>query len=126
MHAWKLRVGLSLSGAIVAILFLAVAIFGLYPPTFPPPLHAQDLAATSDKLRAQIGAVRQDVSEGARLNATWRVSQIDAALLDVRAKHCKAKTDEGRRLYWNSISSMLAEYQNITGRSYALPACSDL
>jgi hypothetical protein len=57
---------------------------------------------------------------------TNRVEILESHLLDLRDKHCKAGSEEAKRLYWARISELLVKYQELTNRVFQLPACTDL
>lgn len=57
---------------------------------------------------------------------TQRISVVDAAILDLRIRHCAAQTPESRQLYWGKMAPLMSEYQRVTGRPYQLPMCADL
>jgi hypothetical protein len=126
VYLWKIRIGITLMLVLAMTSLYTVIIFGLAPTMFAPVLRADELQTATGKLQAQIARVQQDVAAAQRQTVQWRLSQIESALLDARAKHCKAKTEEGRRLVWNSISNMMMDYQAITGNPYQLPSCGDL
>jgi hypothetical protein len=55
-----------------------------------------------------------------------RAGQIEESILQLRIKHCEADSAAAKQLYWERIAELMTKYQQITGRVYSLPACSDL
>jgi hypothetical protein len=71
---------------------------------------------------AKVSEVQKVVTE-IRAN---RVEIVESQLLELRLKHCKASSDEAKRLYWDRISSLLIRYQELTNKVFPLPACADI
>lgn len=107
-YRYQLRLGLTVSVVVLWILSVTITAFGIVP-------------AWSQGFALQVD-VKQVVNE-IRAN---RAQTIDNQLLDLRIKHCEAKDDTARQLYWSKIAPLLQEYQQLTGRPYPLPACADL
>lgn len=55
-----------------------------------------------------------------------REERIRVDLLALQASRCKSPTDEGRRLYTQSIDSLENQYFELTGRYYPTADCKDL
>jgi hypothetical protein len=107
-YRYQLRLGLTVSIIALWVASVTVAAFGLVPAL------SQGFALTAD-LKQVVIEIR-----------TNRAQTIDNQLLDLRIKHCQAKDDAARQLYWSKISPLMVEYQQITSRPYLLPSCSDL
>jgi hypothetical protein len=107
-YRYQLRLGLTVSIVVLWVLAVTITAFGIVPA------WSQGFAMTTD-MKQVVTEIRQN-----------RAQTIDNQLLDLRIKHCEAKDDVARQLYWSKIAPLLAEYQQITGRPYNLPACADL
>lgn len=107
-YRYQLRLGLTMSIVVLWLVGVTINAFGLFPS------WSQGFALQTD--------VKQVVTE-IRQN---RAQTIDNQLLDLRIKHCQAKDDMARQLYWSKIAPLMQEYQQLTGRPYPLPACADL
>ena|SRR5579863_2220985 len=113
-YNWRIRVGIFSCVAFSGLCFLAAASYGLVP-------HVSGFETTyaSD---VQSAAIIREIRDN-------RAEQIENELLNLRIKHCaaiKSNNDEGKILYWSKISDRMIRYQQLTGRVYALPQCSDL
>lgn len=129
LYHWNKRVGLTLMATlcmVLAIGFATAAAFGLVPSVHPGFVKTIELTPMQEKLDTRIATVEQQVIENNKERKKQWATQLDTALIDTRSKHCKAKNDEGRRVYWDSISRMMGQYRDLTGDLYQLPACSDL
>ena len=128
-YAWDRRIGLTISGVILMGIVLAVlvaAILGLVPMFSPGFLKAGELGRSTIEIKSQIALVQKQVDDSnVQDRARWSI-QLSNALLDVRSKHCKAKSEEAKRLYWDQISQMMSTYHGLTGQTYTLPQCGDL
>lgn len=51
---------------------------------------------------------------------------LESSILDLRIRQCAATTPEAKQLYAARIQPLLIEYLQLTGKTYPLPACSDL
>lgn len=107
-YRWRLRVGLVLCGTFAGLCVTTVLAFGLFPLVFTGFAHAGDIQQLNS---------RMDKSDA---------RYIDQQLFELRKGHCRAPTEESRQLYWARMSPLLSEYQQLTGRTYILPACADL
>jgi hypothetical protein len=107
-YRYQLRLGATLSLLIVYTAAASIIASGIVPKI------SQGVAMTVD-LKQVVAEIREN-----------RAQTIDNQLLDLRIKHCAAKDDTARQLYWSKIAPLLDEYQKITGRPYTLPACGDL
>jgi len=107
-YNWRLRIGLSVCFLFAALSAVTVFAFGLVP-------GVAGFARATD-LNTVIGEIRQN-----------RVGELDNRILELRIKHCDAKTDEAKQLYWAKIQSLVSEWRGLTGLpNYQLPACADL
>ena len=113
-YRYQLRLGLTMSIVVASVLGLGAitaAAFGLTP-------WSQGFARQADVQTNQSAIVKE-----IRQN---RAQSVDASLLDLRIKHCQAKDDTSRQLYWSRIAALMQEYQRLTGQTWPLPSCSDL
>ena len=104
---WRWSVAIVSSVSLIGVIGISMAAFGL-APGFDGFAKAADL--------------KQSVAEQ-RIHWTF---DADSRLLDLRIKHCEAKTPEAKQLYWGKISELLIRYQQLSGRTYNLPSCADL
>lgn len=107
-YRYQLRLGLTVSVIALWIAAVTVTAFGIVPA------WSQGFALTAD-VKQVVNEIRQN-----------RAQTVDSQLLDLRIKHCEAKDDTARQLYWSKIAPLMQEYQVLTGRPYPLPACADL
>jgi hypothetical protein len=107
-YAWRVRVALVACSGLGLALIQGVLSLGVLPAVYPGFAKATDLAS-------MVNEIRQN-----------RLANVDGQLLDLRIKHCEAKSPEAKQLYWTKISQGMEEYQRLTGHPYNLPACSDL
>ena len=104
---WKWRIAIMSASAFFGLIGVTVAAFGLVP--------GFDGFARASDVTVMRGEQRQH----------W-VYQLDQQILDFRIKQCKAASSEAKELYAAKISQLELEYQNLTQRTYLLPACADL
>jgi hypothetical protein len=104
---YQLRVGIVVCFTFMGLVGITLAAFGVTP--------VFDGFAKSDDLKNVVSEIRQN-----------RTTNVDSQLLELRIKHCDAKSSEAKRLYWSKIEQLLAEYFTLTGRQYQVPACTDL
>lgn len=109
-----------------ALSVAVAASYGLLGAVFPGFLKSQDLSQATTKIQQQVANVQQEVAQSTSDDKRRWAIQLANAIPDVRYKHCHAKTEEGKRLYWGQITTMMDTYQDLTGRAYNLPACQDL
>lgn len=105
---YQLRLGLTVSVIIIWLIGVTVDAFGLLPG------WSQGFALATD-VQKVVTEIRQN-----------RVQTIDNQVLELRLKHCQAKSDEARQLYWAKIAALQTEYQVLTVRAYLMPRCEDL
>jgi uncharacterized membrane protein YhiD involved in acid resistance len=118
----------------VLIIGLGFFVFGHIPAlsSISPASNAA-LADASNKVTSQM----HDLSEQFRSyqdqnkqyqesNNRWRATQLQNEMNDTRAKACKAKSDEGKRMYMDTLTHMKNQYRELTSLDYQLPACADL
>lgn len=113
-YNWRVRVGVFTCLAFTGLCALAAVSYGLVPQV--------DGFAKAGDLNKQVLLVINEVRGN-------RVEQIENELLNLRLKHCaaiKAGSEEAKILYWSKISERMTSYQQLTGRVYQLPQCSDL
>lgn len=106
-YQWRLRVGLVLCATFTGLVSVTLLAFGLLPG-FAGFAQAGELQAVVKEVRA------------------GRAQALDAQILDMRIRQCAASSSEAKQLYWSKIAPLTIEYQNVTGKTYPLPACSDL
>jgi len=107
-YNWRLRIGIA-----VCLLFpmFVAGVAGAYGlvPGIAGFARATDLASV-------VSEIRQN-----------RLGELDNRILDLRIKHCDAKTDEAKQLYWAKINALISEWRALTGLpAYQLPNCTDL
>lgn len=107
-YRYQLRLGLTVSIIVLWVASVTVTAFGIVPAWSQGFALATDVKSVVQEIRAN------------------RAQTIDNQLLDLRIKHCEAKDDTARQLYWSKIAPLMQEYQELTKRPYPLPACSDL
>lgn len=107
-YRYQLRLGLTVAVTVLGLMAITVTAFGVVPA------WSQGFAMATD-VKQVVNEIRQN-----------RAQTIDNQLLDLRIKHCEAKDDTARQLYWSKIAPLMYEYQTLTGHPYALPACADL
>jgi len=107
-YNWRLRIGLSVCFLFPALGAVTAGAFGLIPGVV-------GFARASD-LSTVVSEIRQN-----------RTGDLDNRILDLRIKHCDAKSDEAKQLYWAKINALITEWRAITGLpAYQMPDCKDL
>ena len=106
-YGWRVRIAIMTCITFLGLIASIALAFGLVP------------GFAGFATEATIAQVSEQLMEN-------RTAQIESELLELRIKHCQAKSDEAKQLYWSRISSLMIRYQQLTTRVYALPACSDL
>lgn len=107
-YRYDLRMGITVSALFAVVAGAVILALGIFPGL------SAGVAMNSD-LRSVVAELKQN-----------RAQTIDSQLLDLRIKHCQAKDETARQLYWSRIETLLQEYQRLTGQPWPLPACQDL
>ena len=107
-YRYQLRLGLTVSVIFLWVASVTITAFGIIPA------WSQGFALQTD-VKQVVNEIRQN-----------RVQTIDNQILDLRIKHCQAKDETARQLYWSKLAPLMTEYQHLTGQPYTLPACADL
>ena len=107
-YGWRLRMGLCVI-FLFSYLGMATAFaFGIVP-------GVSGFARASD-LSKVVSEIRRN-----------RQGDLENRILDLRIKHCDAKTDEAKQLYWSRLNELIDGWRGLTQLpSYPLPACTDL
>lgn len=132
-YDWDRRIGLTLAVVVlmtIMLVLVTVVAFGFMPFVHPGFVRADELPKATQQaaqqLQTQIAAVQAKVDANAEADKKRWAIQLANAIVEIRAKHCKAQTDEGRQMYWKQITDMLGTYTDLTGKVYIVPACTDL
>lgn len=106
-YAWRVRIALVSCAAFVGVLTITAIAFG-YAPGVSGFARVSDLDTVISEIKIN------------------RIDTIEAQILDLRIKHCKATTTEAKQLYWDKISHLMLRYERLTDKVFTLPACTDL
>lgn len=66
----------------------------------------------------EVSDVKEDVK-------TIQIDLVDAQIFEQRLRQCQS-TDQARQVHAQRLQRLLRRYQELTGRNYQLPSCSDL
>jgi hypothetical protein len=121
-YGWRLRLGVFTALSFGGVCGITAFAFGYVPPQYDGFVRVSQSQAQAAQTDQKIQAVITEI----RAN---RAEAVENELLNLRIKHCqaiKSSNAEATVLYWSKISDRMGKFQVLTGRVYALPACTDL
>lgn len=118
-YRWRLRMALVVCITFLGLNTVTLLAFGGVPTIFAGFATTESVQQLASDLNRKLDTVAED-------RKRERARNIDKDVLDLRTKHCDAKSVEARQLYWSKISELVQEYATLTGKTYPLPSCADL
>ncbi|CAB4130423.1 hypothetical protein UFOVP119_47 [uncultured Caudovirales phage] len=113
LYFWRVRVGVLLSATFIGFVFSQAIAYGLVPAIAPGFAQSAAMEAAATRLEAGQNKIRLQL--------------INRDLLMDRVRNCQAKSGTERQLWWEQIQGLLAEREQLTGKSnYTMPDCSSL
>lgn len=127
-YGWRVRIALTAFVTFLGLCLVTAFAFGMIPHV-PGFARAGDLEAQIGLVKTQIAGVQLEVSNNVgsvqRQLQADEAERIEGELLQLRLQHCAAKK-QSKELLWQRIAALLVKYQQLTGRVYPLPGCTDL
>lgn len=124
-YRWRVRVALVSCLAFTGVCLASSSALGVVP-------WFEGFATKADvkKMRADTqldvaGMQKQFDSLLTELQSN-RADRISVDLLNLQVSHCKATSEEARRLWWDNIVRLRNQYYDVTKREWPLPRCEDL